>query len=293
LWPLGSRYVLTDFRLVVDSGHHSDEIALQDIADVQRRVGSLDRLLRTSTLLVAPRGRRRQALELRHVRRGAQLAALLELLAGDPQARLDANAVRAALAWSLPAGTGARGTVAAIAAALIALVAAIGLRGIAATPPLTHRSDDPISPAGEKRSREEIVRFMETEVMPWARSALAPIVGGAAAVRCATCHGEEGEASGWRMPAVAALPAPQFRALGWEIYSAGMNPQVRNAIYGYLAEPDKQHKAGYMREIVMPGMARLLRRPSYDFTRSYEYNQSRLAFGCYHCHRMGEGEERN
>jgi hypothetical protein len=65
-----------------------------------------------------------------------------------------------------------------------------------------------------------------------------------------------------------------------------MNPQVRNAIYGYLAEPDKQHTAGYMREVVMPGMAKLLRRPAYDFTRSYDYNRARGAFGCYHCHRM-------
>jgi hypothetical protein len=41
-----------------------------------------------------------------------------------------------------------------------------------------------------------------------------------------------------------------------------------------------------MREIVMPGMARLLRRPPYDFTRPYDYNRSHLAFGCYHCHRV-------
>jgi hypothetical protein len=41
-----------------------------------------------------------------------------------------------------------------------------------------------------------------------------------------------------------------------------------------------------MREIVMPGMAALLHRPPYDFTRSYEHNQSRNALGCYHCHRV-------
>jgi hypothetical protein len=59
---------------------------------------------------------------------------------------------------------------------------------------------------------------------------------------------------------------------------------MRNAIYGYLAESGKQAKAAYMREVVLPGMAGLLHRPPYDFTRPYEYNRSRLAFGCYHCH---------
>ena len=49
---------------------------------------------------------------------------------------------------------------------------------------------------------------------------------------------------------------------------------MRNAIYGYLAESDNQAKAGYMREVVMPGMARLLHRPAYDFTQPYEYNRS-------------------
>jgi len=39
-----------------------------------------------------------------------------------------------------------------------------------------------------------------------------------------------------------------------------------------------------MREVVMPGMAQLLHRPPYDFSRSYDYNRSRFAFGCYHCH---------
>jgi hypothetical protein len=65
-----------------------------------------------------------------------------------------------------------------------------------------------------------------------------------------------------------------------------MDAQMRNAIYGYLAESDKQTKAAYMREVVMPGMARLLKRPAYDFTKPYEYNRSVLAFGCYHCHRV-------
>jgi hypothetical protein len=88
------------------------------------------------------------------------------------------------------------------------------------------------------------------------------------------------------MPAVAALPEPHFKQLGWELYSPAMDAQMRNAIYGYLAESDKQARAAYMRQVVMPGMARLLHRPPYDFTKSYEYNRTRAAFGCYHCHRV-------
>jgi hypothetical protein len=65
-----------------------------------------------------------------------------------------------------------------------------------------------------------------------------------------------------------------------------MDTQMRNAIYGYGAESDNQAKAAYMREVVMPGMARLLRRPAYDFTQSYEYNRTQHALGCYHCHRV-------
>ncbi len=59
---------------------------------------------------------------------------------------------------------------------------------------------------------------------------------------------------------------------------------MRNAIYGYLADSDKQSKAAYMREVVVPGMARLLHRPPYDFTKPYDYNRARDAIGCYHCH---------
>jgi hypothetical protein len=89
------------------------------------------------------------------------------------------------------------------------------------------------------------------------------------------------------MPAVAALPEPDLRQRGWEQYGAdAMDAQMRNAIYGYLAELGKQGKAGYMREVVMPGMARLLRRPAYDFTQPYEYNRTHQAFGCYHCHKV-------
>jgi hypothetical protein len=77
---------------------------------------------------------------------------------------------------------------------------------------------------------------------------------------------------------------PIVREAGWENFGGPIDAQMRNAFYGYSAEPDKTSKAGYMREIVMPGMARLLHRPAYDFTRTYEYNREQFAFGCYHCH---------
>jgi hypothetical protein len=88
------------------------------------------------------------------------------------------------------------------------------------------------------------------------------------------------------MPAVAALPRIDFRQRAWELYRAGMDAQMRNAIYGYVADPEKQSRAAYMREVVMPGMARLLHRPAYDFTKPYDYNRTRHALGCYHCHRV-------
>ncbi len=127
---------------------------------------------------------------------------------------------------------------------------------------------------------------MTTDVMPWARATLGRLKGGADRVTCGTCHGARAEERGWRMPAVAALPQPDVRDRGWEIYTSTMDAQMRNAIYGYLAESENQAKAGYMREVVVPGMARLLHRPAYDFTRSYEFNRSQRALGCYHCHQV-------
>ena len=220
------------------------------------------------------------------VRRGAQLAALIELLAGDPHALLDPESVRAAMAWEPRASSaGAREAVAALAAVLVAAVAVvIGLHGTPDT--IRYQPDDPIYPSGQKRDRETIVRFMNAEVLPWARGVLGPLKGGPEQVTCQTCHGKDGESRGWQMPAVAALPVPDVRVGGWEIYSSFMDAQMRNAIYGYLADSDKQAEATYMREVVMPGMSRLLHRPAYDFTQSYAYNRSRLAFGCYHCHRV-------
>ena len=287
-WTLGRRYVLTDFRLVVVDGQHSDEIALGDIREVLRTETWLDRLAGTSTLTVLSRASRQNPVVLTGVRRGAQLAAFLELLSTTHAESLDDDAVRAALQWEpsesrngLKVAAVAFGAV--LAASIVIMAASNRTVSAIAYPP-----DDAIYPDGRKHDREVIVKFMETSVMPWARTALAPIVGGEDRVTCATCHGSGAESRNWQMPSVARLPEPHFRQVGWEgeAGGAGMDSQMRNAIYGYFAEADKQTKAAYMREVVMPGMARLLHRPAYDFTQSYEYNRTHFAFGCYHCHRV-------
>jgi hypothetical protein len=282
---LGGRYALTDFRLVFDASNQarSDEIAVHDIGEIVRSRSWFNRLTRTSTLVIRRRGRG-SPFVLRGVRRGAQLAALLELLSGDPQPTLDETFVRSALRWEpRTSSTRPHYALAGLATALALVFGlAFSLGGSAAG--ISYPSDDAIYPSGSKRDPGEIVRFMENEVLPWARTALAPIVGGADRVGCSTCHGADDR--NWQMPSVAALPEPVFRRLTFERYSPTMDSQTRNAIYGYLAEADKQGKAAYMREIVMPGMARLLHRPPYDFTKSFDYNRTRFAFGCYHCHKV-------
>ncbi len=281
----GERYLLTDFRLLRITRDGLVEIALDDVGDVHRAESALDRVLATSTITVHP-GAGGAPLVLTAVRRGGQLAALLELLAGDPRALRDADAVRSALAWApRPPAFDLRGTLAGFVGVLVAIVAvAIGLHGH--TVAVTYAADDALMPHGEKRSQADIITFMDAEVMPWARVTFGRLKGGADRVTCETCHGVHAQARGWRMPAVAALPQPDVRERGWEIYKTNIDAQMRNAIYGYLAESDNQATAAYMREIVVPGMSRLLRRPSYDFTQSYEYNRSRGGLGCYHCHQV-------
>ena len=83
----------------------------------------------------------------------------------------------------------------------------------------------------------------------------------------------------WRMPGVRALPEPELRLAGLERARSWLDPQMRNAVYGYLADEDKQSVAAYMRQVVMPGMAKLMHRPAYDFAKSYGYNRSRAAVG--------------
>ena len=284
-WLSGERYYLTDFRLVRQSPCGADEIALQDIGDIGRTESNIDRLLGTSTVVVHARSNDRPPFVVADVRRGAQLAAVLELLSTDRTVAADRDAIRAALEWEPRAPSAYREAIGAIAAVLLSMTAVgVGLHSRPGT--VTYTPDDAIRPNGVKRGRAEIAGFMEREVMPWARATLGRVVGGSQHVTCQTCHGVDAEARNWAMPAVAALPEPVVKDRGFEVYSTRMDAQMRNAIYGYTAESEKSAKAAYMREIVMPGMAALLHRPAYDFTRSYEHNRSRNALGCYHCHRV-------
>ncbi len=282
------RYVLTDVRLVSIEEGQTREIALQDIREVLHRQSAFDRLAGTSTLIVLSRRLHHRPLTLRGVKRGAQLAALLELLASEASPAMDEAAVQAALRWTPRWERGRVGQV--FAAALVAGVAGaavvVGLRGEAAS--IAYPAGDAIYPGGVKRDREAIVRFMETEVLPWAKTTLGPLKGGPDRVTCQTCHGPRPEQQEWRTPAVAALPEPHVRPIGTPETADVVDAQMRNAIYGYLAESDNQAKAGYMRKVVVPGMARLLGRPAYDFTKTYEYNRTRFAIGCYHCHMVSE-----
>jgi hypothetical protein len=284
----GERYVLTDMRVVRISRRGADDLATCDIGEIHRTQTRLERILGVSTLDVRHR-ETKQRLVIRGIRRAPQLAALLDLLSTDPRARGNPRAVGAALAvmsWEPELRTrGMRAWlsgIAAVAAALFIVVASLYGTGT----PIGYPADDAIYPGGRKKDHDEIMRFMEKRVMPWARQALAPVVGGPELVTCNTCHGADPEASDWHMPAVAELPRPAVRAAGWETYGGSMDAQMRNAIYGYGAESDRLGKAEYMREVVMPGMAQVLGRPAYDFTRPYAFNRSHFAFGCYHCHRV-------
>lgn len=294
------RYYVTDFRIIVaDERSPLDkltakgrlaevhEIAAHDIKLVELDYSPSQRLLGTSTLVIV--GSRRQAdsrLELRDIRHGPQLALVVQLLASERH--IDETLLRDA------AGKGAADPfrpnqsvlMLALALAAASALGAVAMAHSRPRPPVRYPHDDAIAPDGKKRSQAEIAAFMEREVMPFARRTLGPLVGGADRVRCATCHGADAERRGWEMPGVKALPEPGFREAGLERFNTRLDPQIRNAIYGYLADEDKQGTMGYMRGVVMPGMASLLNRPPYDFTQSYDYNRSHAAIGCYHCHRI-------
>jgi hypothetical protein len=288
-WPTGVRYALTDFRVVRIDRRGCHEIAVYDIVDVRHLRTFGDRAIGTSTIVVHSR-RGGQPLILRHVRRGAQLAALLELVAGDPLAAPDEAGAKALLSWDPRISRSKTGEMFAGLLLMIIAVASIviGLRG--ESPGISYPPDDAIYPNGEKRDHQAIADFMEAEVLPWAQVTLGPLKGGADKVGCETCHGPEPEAGQWKMPAVSVLPEPHVELFGSEVSDAKVDAQMRNAMYGYLAESDNQAKAAYMRKVVVPGMARLLGRPAYDFTKSYEYNRTRFAIGCYHCHMVSRGE---
>jgi hypothetical protein len=279
-------YFLTDVRVAIRRrGHIVEEIALDEIAAVRLEQTWHQRVAATSTVRIRSR-RAGPSLALTDVRHGPQLALILQLLATERfGATLDPGFVESAL------GAGAphlfRPNQGLMAAATLAFVLTFAVAAVArhdTLAPVTYGADDPIAPNGHRRPAGDIVAFMEQQVMPFARRALAPVVGGAGNVTCHTCHGQDAEARGWTMPGVRVLPEPEVRLAGMERSGFWLDPQMRNAVYGYLADEEKLPTAAYMRGVVMPGMAKVMHRPAYDFTRSYGYNRAHVAVGCYHCH---------
>jgi hypothetical protein len=289
LWHPRTEYAFTNFRLVVRRGHRTvKELALDDIESVTLTQTRLQRASGTSTVHAFSK-RDGSALRLADIHHGPQLALVLQLrvteLFGDDTKSLDAEFFRTALAPGAPALLHPRHGLAVAATLAVALLFGIvGFARHSGLPPVVYAFDDSIVPHGSRRSTEEIVAFMERDVMPFARQALGPIVGGADNVTCETCHGADARQRNWQMPGVRALPEPELRLAGLERAEHWVDPQVRNAVYGYLAGEDKQSVASYMRQVVMPGMAKLMHRPPYDFAQSFGFNRSRAAVGCYHCH---------
>lgn len=284
----GTEYAFTDFRLVVNRSNRTiHELALHDIETVELSQTWWQRAAGTSTVRVT--SRRGVSLELANIHHGPQLALILQLrpteLFGDDARALDAEFFRSALGPGAPSVLRPRQGLMIAATLMFALMfGIIGLARNSTLPPVVYADDDAIAPHGSKRATAEIAEFMEREVMPFARNALGPVVGGAENVTCETCHGADAEQRHWRMPGVRALPEPELRLAGLERARLWLDPQIRNAVYGYLAEDGNQSVAAYMRQVVMPGMARVMHRPAYDFANSYGYNRTRAALGCYHCH---------
>ena len=282
----GLEYTLTDFRVVVRRREHIvQEIALDDIAAVRLEQKWYQRPAATSTVRIHSR-RAGRSLVLAHIHHGPQLALILQLLAADGVgANLDPGFVASALGPGAPhLFRPSEGLMVAATLAFVLTFVVVGIARRDTLAPIAYGADDPIAPGGHRRSTTEIAAFMEAQVMPFARRALGPVVGGAGRVKCETCHGDDSETRRWKMPGVRALPEPEVRLAGMERAGFWLDPQIRNAVYGYLAEEDKLPRAAYMRGVVMPGMAKVMHRPAYDFTKSYGYNRARVAVGCYHCH---------
>ena len=215
----GERYLLTDFRLLRTARDGLAELALDDIGEIQRTESPLDRLLGTSTIAVHPR------------RDGAPL----RLTGGPPRARSSPRCSncspairarramptpsRAALAWEpRTPSLDLRGALAGFVGVLIAIVARRDRparhhrRGHATRPTMRWRR------TARSAAQAEIIAFMETEVMPWARATLGPSQGRRGSRHLRDLPRRRSPTRGWRMPAVAALPQPDVRDRGWEIY---------------------------------------------------------------------------
>ena len=284
-----TEYAFTDFRLVVRSRARTiQELALDDIDSVCLSQSWWQRVSGTTTVRALSR-RNGIELELANIHHGPELTLILQLRATELFAQdskeIDVEFFHAALGPGTPSVLRPhQGFLLAATVAFALMFIGVGVARHDSLPPVVYSADDPIAPRGQRRSTETITAFMERDVMPFARRVLAPLVGGAGEVTCETCHGVDGADRAWKMPGVRALPAPELRFAGLERARLWLDPQMRNAVYGYLAEEDKQSIAAYMRHVVMPGIAKLMHRPAYDFARSYGYNRSQAAVGCYHCH---------
>ena len=286
-----TEFAVTDIRLVVRRrGRTVKEITLDDVDHVSVIASWWQRMTGVSTLAVRSR-RDGHVVRFANIRDGHQLALVLQLRAidffGDEDGDgFDAGLFSGAVGVERRTRLGSHRTLllAAATAAFAVLFVGAGIARQDTLPAVVFTDDDPIAPGGRRRPTLEIVHFMEREVMPFAKVALAPLVGGADAVTCETCHGPDADARAWKMPGVRALPEPELRFGGLERAGRPLDAQMRNAVYGYLAEEDNQTIAAYMRREVMPGMAKIMRRPAYDFAKSYGYNRSQRAVGCYHCH---------
>ena len=276
---------VSDFRVVqFRRGTPVAEIAFHDISSIQVVPSLVERITGIGTVAITSARDGDRTIRVR-VGGARGTAHRLNLLVTDAWDTLPSDEVMDMSAfgtWRLPSTMRLPATLIAPAVVLLTFVfVVIGLSGHEVR--VAYGVDDPIRPNGVRRSREDIVAFMEGEVMPWARTALEPVVG-SGRVTCETCHGADAEEKGWRMPAVRALPEPAVREVA---SAAGSDSQMRNALHGYVAEERNLTIAAHMRGVVVPGMAALLRRPAYVFAKTYEYNRARDAFGCYHCHVVG------
>ena len=289
LFESWTQYVFTDCRLVVRRRERTvQELPLDEIDSVSLQQSPWQKLIGTSTVQVFSR-RNGAEVALHNIRYGPEVALVVQLKAmelnGDDSRAMDAAFLQSVLATdAAPVLKAHQGLLLGATVVFALMFVGVGIARHDSLPAVVYSNEDAISPNGVRRSVEEIVLFMEREVMPFARRALAPVVGGADRVDCQTCHGKDAVARHWKMPGVRALPEPGFRLAGLERAGLWLDAQMRNAVYGYLAEEDKQPIAAYMRHVVMPGMAQVMHRPPYDFARSYGYNRSRAAVGCYHCH---------
>ena len=175
-----------------------------------------------------------------------------------------------------------------LAAALAAALHIVSQREREVQP--VYAENDPIYyPDGTRKPFLSIKAYMQASVMPFAKEALGPVVGDEN-VRCETCHGENPEARQYRMPAVSALPNSRRPGKAAQRSAASTDLQIHNAIVGHAHDFENAPIAEQMRRVVLPGMAKLLNRPVYDRSKTYQFNKANAAFGCYHCHQLNKSQ---